>query len=115
MIERYSLPAMKAIWSEENKFQSWLDVEIAVCEAQERFGNIPSGVTGKIRAGAKFDVERIEEIERETAHDLIAFVKCVTENLGDEGKYVHYGVTSYDIEDTATALRLKQAANIIID
>lgn len=115
MIERYSLPGMKAIWSEENKYASWLAVEIAVCEAQEKFGNIPAGVTEKIRAGAKFSCERIDEIEKETAHDLIAFVKCVTEDLGDEGKYVHYGVTSYDIEDTATALRMRQAADIIIE
>jgi len=114
MIDRYSLPKMKSIWSEQNKFQSWLDVEVAVCEAQEKFGNIPAGVTEKIRAGAKFCVERINEIEQETHHDLIAFVKCVTENLGDEGKYVHYGVTSYDIEDTATALRMRQAADLII-
>ncbi len=106
---------MSAIWSEENKFQSWLDVEIAVCEAQEHFGRIPQGVTDKIRAGARFDVNRIEEIERETAHDLIAFVKCVTENLGEEGRYVHYGVTSYDIEDTATAIRIRQALDIIIE
>lgn len=106
---------MKQIWSDENKYQSWLDVEIAVCAAQERFGNIPAGVTEKIKVGAKFCEERIDEIERETHHDLIAFVKCVTENLGDEGKYVHYGVTSYDIEDTATALRMRQAADIIIE
>ena len=115
MIERYSLPKMKAIWSEQNKFQTWLDVEIAVCAAQERFGNIPKGVTEKIKAGAKFTVKRIEEIEQETAHDLIAFVKCVTESLGDEGKYVHYGVTSYDIEDTAMAIRLRQSADLIIE
>lgn len=105
---------MRKIWSEENKFRSWLDVEIAVCEALEEFGKIPPGVTDKIKAAAKFSVERIEEIERETAHDLIAFVKCVTENLGDEGKYLHYGVTSYDIEDTAMALRMRQALDIII-
>lgn len=115
MIERYSLPKMKAIWSEENKFQSWLDVEIAVCEAQEHFGAIPKGTADKVRAGGKFCVERIDEIEKETHHDLIAFVKCVTENLGEEGRYVHYGVTSYDIEDTATALRMRQAADIIIE
>jgi len=115
MIERYSLSQMKAIWSEENKFQSWLDVEIAVCEAQEKFGNIPEGTSAKVKAGARFSVERIDEIEKETAHDLIAFVKCVTENLGEEGRYVHYGVTSYDIEDTATALRMRQAADIIIE
>lgn len=115
MIDRYSLPKMKAIWSEQNKFQSWLEVEIAVCAAQEHFGNIPEGTTEKVKAGGKFTVERIEEIERETHHDLIAFVKAVTENLGEEGRYVHYGVTSYDIEDTATALRMRQAADIIIE
>ena len=115
MIERYSLPAMKVIWSEENKFQSWLDVELAVCEAWEHFGIIPEGATAAIKAGAEFTVDRIYEIEKETAHDLIAFVKAVTENLGEEGRYVHYGVTSYDIEDTATALRMRQAADIIIE
>lgn len=114
MIDRYTLPEMKAVWSEHNKFQSWLDVEIAVCEAWEHFEVIPRGTTDKIKAGAKFCVERIEEIEKETAHDLIAFVKCVTENLGEEGRYVHYGVTSYDIEDTATALRMRQAMDLII-
>ncbi len=113
MIDRYSLPDMKAIWSEESKFQSWLDVELAVCEAHEHFGLIPKGTTEKITANASFTVERIEEIERETHHDLIAFVKAVTEKMGDEGKYVHYGVTSYDIEDTAMALRLRKAAVII--
>ena len=115
MLSRYALPGMSSIWSEENKFQSWLDVEIAVCEAQEKFGKIPVGTTKKIKAGAKFSVERIEEIEKETAHDLIAFCKAVTENLGDEGRYLHYGVTSYDIEDTATALRMQQAADMIIE
>ena len=115
MIDRYSLPEMKSIWSEQNKFRSWLDVEIAVCEAQEHFGRIPRGTSEKVKAGAKFTIERIEEIERETHHDLIAFVKAVTENLGDEGKYVHYGVTSYDIEDTAMALRMRQSCDLIIE
>jgi len=115
MIERYCLPKMKAVWSEENKFRTWLDVEIAVGEAQEHFGSIPKGTTEKIRAGAKFTVKRIEEIEQETHHDLIAFVKAVTENLGDEGRYLHYGVTSYDIEDTAMALRMKQSADLVIE
>jgi len=115
MLPRYSLPKMSAIWSEENKFQSWLDVEIAVCEAQEHFGKIPAGTSEKIKAGAKFSVERIEEIEKETHHDLIAFCKAVTEHLGEEGRYLHYGVTSYDIEDTAAALRMRQAADIIIE
>lgn len=114
VIDRYSLPEMAAIWSEKNKFQTWLDVEIAVCAAQEHVGKIPKGTTEKVEAGAKFSVERIHEIEAETAHDLIAFVKCVTENLGEEGRYVHFGVTSYDIEDTAAALRLRKACDLII-
>ena len=115
MIDRYSLPRMRSIWSEENKFRKWLDVEIAVCEAYEHYGIIPKGVTDKIRSGAAFTVERIEEIERETHHDLIAFVKAVTENLGDEGRYVHYGVTSYDIEDTAMAIRMRESADLLIE
>ncbi|MGQ9455989.1 MAG: adenylosuccinate lyase [Armatimonadota bacterium] len=114
MIARYCKPEMAAIWSEEAKFKSWLDVEIAVCEALEHSGVIPAGVTEKIRASARFSVSRIEEIERETHHDMIAFVKCVQENLGDEGRYLHYGVTSYDIEDTAMALRLRAACDLII-
>ena len=115
MIDRYSLPKMKAIWEEQNKFQTWLDVEIAVCEAQEHFGSIPKGTTDKIKAKARFTIERIEEIEAVTHHDLIAFTKAVMENLGDEGKYLHYGVTSYDIEDTAMAIRLRQSANLLIE
>lgn len=114
MVTRYSLPEMRHIWSEENKFKSWLDVEIAVCEAWENYGMIPKGTTEKVKANASFTVERIEEIEQETHHDLIAFVKCITENMGEEQRFVHYGVTSYDIEDTALGLRLKQSAEIII-
>ena len=114
MLDRYSLPEMKQIWSEENKFRTWLDVEIAVAEAWEHFGTAPAGTLEKIREHASFTVERIEEIEQETHHDLIAFVKCITENMGDEQRFVHYGVTSYDIEDTALALRLRASADIII-
>lgn len=115
MIARYSLPKMKAIWEEQNKFQTWLDVEIAVVEAQERLGTIPSGTAEKIKANATFTIERIEEIEAITHHDLIAFTKAVMENLGDESRYFHYGVTSYDIEDTAMAIRLRQSADLIIE
>ncbi|MDO8513255.1 MAG: adenylosuccinate lyase [bacterium] len=113
MDKRYCLKEMKAIWEEQNKFACWLLVEVAVCEAQEKYGYIPVGTTSKIKSSAKFTVERIEEIEAVTHHDLIAFTKAVMENLGDEGKYLHYGVTSYDIEDTAMALRLKQSADLI--
>ena len=115
MIPRYSLPKMKAIWDPHNRFQAWLDVEIAVAEGLAEYGYIPKDAPEKIRAGAKFTVERILEIEETTQHDVMAFVKCVTENLGEEGKYVHYGVTSYDIVDTALSMLMKQAADIIIE
>lgn len=115
MIPRYSLPKMRAIWDPHNRFQAWLDVEIAVAEGLAHYGYIPSDAPAKIKAGAKFTVERILEIEETTQHDVMAFVKCVTENLGDEGKYVHYGVTSYDIVDTALCILMKQSADIIIE
>ena len=115
MIPRYSLPKMRAIWDPHNRFQAWLDVEVAVAEGLADCGYIPGDAPAKISAGAQFTVERILEIEETTQHDVMAFVKCVTENLGEEGKYVHYGVTSYDIVDTALCLLMKQAADIIIE
>ncbi|MHB1457208.1 MAG: adenylosuccinate lyase [Armatimonadota bacterium] len=115
MIERYSLPRMKGIWEQQNKCQRWLDVEIAVAEGLAKYGYIPKEAPPVIKANAKFTVERMLEIEEITQHDVMAFVKAVTENLGDEGKYVHYGVTSYDIVDTALALLLRESADIIIE
>jgi len=114
MIPRYSLPEMKAIWEQQNKYQKWLDVEIAVAEGLAEYGYIPKDAPAKIKAGAKFTVERILEIEETTQHDVMAFVKAVTENLGEEGKYVHYGITSYDVVDTALGLLLKESADLII-
>lgn len=114
MIDRYATPEMRHLWSAENKTQRWLDVEIAVCEGLEHFGKIPAGTTEAIRAGAKFDLARMAELEKETRHDVMAFVKNVAENLGEEGRYVHYGVTSYDIVDTALALLLRDATDQII-
>ena len=114
MIDRYSLPKMKAIWEQENRFQKWLDVEIAVAEGLAEYGYIPKDVPAKIKAGAKFTVERILEIEETTQHDVMAFVKAVTENLGEEGKYVHYGITSYDVVDTALGLLMRESADLII-
>ena len=114
MIERYSLPKMKAIWEQQNKFQKWLDVEIAVAEALAEYGYIPKDAPAKIKAGARFTVERILEIEETTQHDVMAFVKAVAENLGEEGKYVHYGITSYDVVDTALALLMRESADLII-
>jgi len=114
MIDRYTTPELCALWSPQNKTQRWLDVEIAVCEGLEHFGQIPVGTTAAIRAGARFDLARMAELEKETQHDVMAFVKNVAENLGEEGRYVHYGVTSYDIVDTALSLLLRDATDIII-
>jgi adenylosuccinate lyase len=114
MIPRYSLPQMKSIWEQNNRFQKWLDVEIAVAEGLAEYGYIPKDAPGKIKSGAKFTVERILEIEETTQHDVMAFVKCVTENLGEEGKFVHYGITSYDVVDTALGLLLRESADLII-
>ncbi|MHB1002146.1 MAG: adenylosuccinate lyase [Armatimonadota bacterium] len=115
MIERYSLPKMKSIWEQQNKCQKWLEVEIAVAEGLAEYGYIPKEAPPKIKADAKFTVERMLEIEETTQHDVMAFVKAVTENLGEEGKYVHYGVTSYDIVDTALALLMRESADLIIE
>ncbi len=115
MIDRYTTKALKDLWSPQNKTQKWLDVEIAVCDGLEHFGHIPAGTTVAIRNGATFDLDRMAELEKETRHDVMAFVKNVAENLGPEGRYVHYGVTSYDIVDTALALLLRDATNQIIE
>jgi adenylosuccinate lyase len=114
MIDRYTTKAMRDLWSPQAKTQKWLDVEIAVCDGLEHFGRIPAGTTAAIRAGAGFDLARMAELELETRHDVMAFVKNVSENLGPEGRYVHYGVTSYDIVDTALSLLLKDSAALLI-
>ncbi|MDH7480432.1 MAG: adenylosuccinate lyase [Armatimonadota bacterium] len=115
MIDRYSLPKMKAIWELENKYQKWLEVEIAVAEALAEYGYIPKDAPSKIKAKARFTVERCLEIEETTQHDVMAFVKCVAENVGEEGKYVHYGITSYDVVDTALALLMRESADLILE
>lgn len=115
MIERYTYPEIGKIWTLENKFNMWLKVEIAICEAWSKLKYIPEEAVKNIKKNAKFSLKRIEEIEKETQHDLIAFLKAVSENLGEEAKYLHFGVTSYDIEDTALALMLKDSAEIIIE
>lgn len=113
MIERYTRPAMRAVWSQENQYQSWLDVEIAVTAGWVVEGMIPEADLIKIRENAKFDEKRIAEIEAETRHDVVAFTRNVSESLGDERKWIHYGLTSTDVVDTAQALRLRQANDII--
>lgn len=113
MIDRYTRPEMAKIWSLENQYQSWLEVEIAADEAWSKLGKIPSEDVDKIRKNAKFDVDEIARIEAVTHHDLIAFTRCVSESLGPEKKWVHYGLTSTDVVDTAQGLRLKQANNLL--
>jgi len=114
MIERYTLPEMGAIWSLHNKFQKWLDVEIAVCEVHAEMGTIPADAVAEIKAKAAFTVERINEIEKTTDHDVIAFTTNLAENIGDSARFVHYGLTSSDVVDTANALLLKESCDILL-
>jgi len=113
MIERYTRPEMGAIWTEQNKYQAWLEVEILACEAWAELGDIPKEDVAKIRENASFDVNRILEIEQETRHDVVAFTRAVSETLGEERKWVHYGLTSTDVVDTALSYLIKQANDIL--
>lgn len=113
MIERYTRPEMGAIWTEENRYNAWLEVEITACEAWAELGEIPKEDVKKIRERAGFNVERIKEIEAETRHDVVAFTRAVSETLGEEKKWVHYGLTSTDVVDTALSYLLKQANEIL--
>ncbi|NLY53277.1 MAG: adenylosuccinate lyase [Firmicutes bacterium] len=114
MIERYSLPDMKAIWTLEHKFQRWLDIEVFACEAWAELGVIPREDVELIKQKASFTVERVLEIEKETNHDVVAFTRCVAESLGPESKWIHYGLTSTDVVDTALAAILAEALDIIL-
>jgi adenylosuccinate lyase len=113
MIERYSRPEMRAIWTEERKFNTWLEVEILACEAWSKLGVIPPEDVEKIRANARVHVERIYEIEEDTRHDVVAFTRQISETLGEERKWVHYGLTSTDVVDTALSHLLLQANEIL--
>jgi len=107
MIERYSRPEMAAIWTEQNKFEAYLKVEILACEAWAHLGHIPMEDVEKLWKNASFDLNRIYEIEQETRHDVVAFTRAVSETCGDEKKWVHYGLTSTDVVDTANGYLLK--------
>jgi adenylosuccinate lyase len=115
MIPRYSRPEMARIWSEENKFATWLRVEIAATEVLSERGVVPREALEAIRSKARFDVARIDAIEREVQHDVIAFVSNVAENVGPEGRWVHWGLTSSDVVDTALALLMKEACGLILE
>ncbi|PLR99198.1 adenylosuccinate lyase [Bacillus sp. T33-2] len=115
MIDRYTRPEMGAIWTEENRFKAWLEVEIVACEAWAELGAIPKEDVNKIREKASFDIDRIKEIEEATRHDVVAFTRAVSETLGQERKWVHYGLTSTDVVDTALSYLLKQANTILLN
>lgn len=114
MIERYSREVMRNVWSEQAKFEAWLKVELAVCEVYHKQGKISDDEMVKLRK-ATFNIERIEEIEKTTRHDVVAFTRCVSESLGDEKRWIHYGLTSTDVVDTSYALMYKEANKILRD
>ncbi len=113
MIERYTLPEMGNLWSEQAKFQGWLDVELAACQANAELGRLPEQALQQIREKASFDVGRILEIEAEVRHDVIAFLTNVNEHVGDAGRYIHVGMTSSDVVDTGLALQLKASVAVL--
>jgi adenylosuccinate lyase len=113
MIPRYSRPEMARLWSDENRFATWLEVEIAATEVLVGRGTVPREALLAIKAKARFDVARIEEIEREVQHDVIAFVSCVAESVGPEGRWLHYGLTSSDVVDTALAILMRDACDLV--
>ncbi len=114
LISRYTLPEMGAIWEAKNKFDIWLDIEVAVCEAWSDLGEIPKEALREIQKKADFNIQRIDEIEKETRHDVIAFTTCVSEYVGPSSRYIHLGMTSSDVVDTAFDIQLKQASKLII-
>jgi adenylosuccinate lyase len=114
LIERYTLPEMGELWTDHYKFKTWLQVEVAVCEAQAELGYIPAEAVEEIKAKANFDVKRIAEIEAEVRHDVIAFLTSVNEFVGDAGRYIHLGMTSSDVLDTALAMQMVVSLDVIM-
>jgi len=114
VIERYSRPEMTRIWESENRYQKWLDIEIYACEAHAELGNIPTDAVERIKSRAKFDVPRIDEIEKVVKHDVIAFLTSVADYIGDDSRFVHLGLTSSDVLDTSFAMLLKESSDLII-
>ncbi len=115
MISRYSRNEMSDIWTEEAKFRQWLRVEVAVCKAWAKFGRVPEDATNTIAKRARIDVARIHELEKTLKHDVLAFLTAVSENIGDDSRYLHLGLTSSDVLDTAFAIQLRDAATILLD
>ncbi|MEI6126229.1 MAG: adenylosuccinate lyase [Pseudomonadota bacterium] len=114
MIERYSREIMRKIWSDENRFATWLEIEIKACEALCQLGQVPEQSLKNIKAKANFDVQRINEIEKVTRHDVIAFTTCVSEYVGDDARYIHWGLTSSDVLDTSFSMLLKESAGVLL-
>ncbi len=114
MIDRYSRKELKAIWSEENKYKIWLDIEVAAAEAMEKYKIIPKGVSSTVKKKTKIKVKRIHDIETKVKHDVIAFLTSVTEQAGAKGRYLHQGMTSSDVLDTAFNIQLKQSGEVLI-
>ena len=115
MIERYTLPEMGQIWTEHAKFQSWLEVEMAACQANCELGLLSKEDLVQIKEKAQFDVSRIKEIEKEVKHDVIAFLTNLNEYVGESGRFIHVGMTSSDVLDTGLSLQLRAACNLLID
>jgi adenylosuccinate lyase len=114
MIQRYTRAEMGRIWSEENGFQKWLEVEILAAEGMARLGKVPKAAIARIKKNARFNVKRIREIEREVKHEIIAFLSSVAESIGDDARYLHVGMTSSDVMDTALALQFKEASVLLV-
>lgn len=115
MIDRYSRDIMKKIWSAENRFKTWLEIEIRVCEALCQLGLVPEKSLKNIQKKAKFNIQRIDEIEKVTRHDVVAFTTCVSEYVGEDARYIHWGLTSSDILDTSFSMLLKESAEVLLE
>lgn len=115
MIERYSRPKMAAIWESKNKYETWLKVELLACEAMVERGEVPKSALAAIRSKAEINPDRIDELEKTVKHDVIAFLTSITEKVGEEGRYLHMGMTSSDVLDTALAVQMRQTADILIE
>ncbi|MCW5940915.1 MAG: adenylosuccinate lyase [Fimbriimonadaceae bacterium] len=115
MIDRYCTPAMEAVWSRRAKYARWREVEIAICQAHAEAGTIPQADLRAIQTRAAFDLNRCDEIEKETRHDLMAFVRNLSETVGEPGRWIHYGVTSYDVIDTALGMMLRDSCDVLIE
>ncbi|MBI5342084.1 MAG: adenylosuccinate lyase, partial [Deltaproteobacteria bacterium] len=114
MIERYTRPEMAKIWEPENRFRIWLDIELLAMEAMVEKGWIPADALARVRKRAGFDVARIDEIEKKVKHDVIAFLTSVAEHIGDDSRFLHVGMTSSDVLDTAFAIQMRQALTLLI-